>query len=255
LRFPASLRRFVASSLILLLAGCGAAGGGQAPAPKTQAQLEGGSAKLNAWLANQPLDVPAAVYHVEPPDELKIVAPQVKEIDGTEVTVRADGKISLNLVQEIDVNNKTPAEISEQIAQKLGAYYAANSIDVSVVVKKYKSKVFYVMGQVLEPGVKPYTGRDTIVKVLADAKLNDEAWPQKVVIVRPNEDVSVKQRVTVDLKEMYVNGNVNQNFLIEAGDLIYVPPSPVAEVGMTLKKVLFPIMPAANMAQMFMGGI
>jgi polysaccharide export outer membrane protein len=239
----------------VLLVGCGGGANQAAAPPKSPAQVEGGSAKLNAWLAAQPIDVPAAVYHVEPPDELKIVAPQVKEIDGQEITVRSDGRISLNLVGELDVNHLTTAEVSEQIAQKLSAYYAGNSIDVAVMVKKYKSKVFYVMGQVIEPGVKPYTGRDTIVKVLADAKLNDEAWPQKVVIVRPNEDLNVKQRVTVDLKEMYSNGKADQNFLIEAGDLIYVPPSPVAEAGMTFKKLLFPILPAANMAQLFMGGL
>ena len=46
-----------------------------------------------------------------------------------------------------------------------------------------------------------------------------------------------------------------EGILIEPGDLIYIPPSPLAEVGATFKKVLFPIIPATNMASLFMGGI
>src|SRR2546423_12823266 len=138
--------------ILFLFAGC-AGQPRQTAAPKSPQQTEGGSAKINAWLASQPIDVPAAVYHVEPPDKLKIVAPQIKEIDGTEVAIRSDGTISLNLIGEIQVNHLTPAEISEQLAQKLGKYYATSALEVSVVVKEYKSKVFYVMGQVLDPGV------------------------------------------------------------------------------------------------------
>jgi protein involved in polysaccharide export with SLBB domain len=232
---------------LLLLVGCAAKS-----APPA-GQSEGHSAQINAWLAAQPLDLPAAVYKVAPPDELKIVAPMVKEIDGQVVTIRPDGKISLNLTGEIQVNGLTPAEVSEQIGQRLSKYYKSDTIDVSVQVSKFKSRTYYVMGQVIAPGIKPYTGSDTILKVLAEAKLNENAWPQKIVIVRPNEDVNVRQRVTVDVKEMYESGKTSQDFLIEAGDVVYVPPSPVAEVGMTFKKVLFPLIPATNIGLMLAG--
>ena len=69
---PPSLRRFVASSLILFLSGCG---GTRAPSGPT----EGRSAQINTWLASQPVNVPAMVYRIEPPDKLRILAPRVKE--------------------------------------------------------------------------------------------------------------------------------------------------------------------------------
>src|SRR6185437_5037595 len=37
-------------------------------------------------------------YIVDPPDEITIKAPNIKEIDGSKQVVRADGKISLNLL-------------------------------------------------------------------------------------------------------------------------------------------------------------
>ena len=235
----------------ILLFGC--AGGGNTSAP-TAAQQEGKSAQINAWLASQSVDLPSTVYRVAPPDKIRFVAPRVKEIDGQAVVVRSDGKISLNLVDELSVSGLTPAEISELVVQKLSKFYKADSIDVSVQVVEFKSRVYYVMGQVLVPGIKPYTGSDTILKVLSDAKLNEKAWPQRVVIVRPNEDVNVKQRVTVNLKEMYEKGETRQNFLIEAGDVVYIPPSPLAEVAATFKKILFPIIPATNIGTMVLRG-
>ena len=233
----------------LALTGCG--GGGNAQPP--QGPQEGHSHPINNWLANQPIDAPAAVYRVASPDKLRIVAPAVKEIDGQTVTIRSDGNINLNMVGLLNVNNLTPAEISEQIVQRLAKYYKGTSIDVSVQVAEFKSRVYYVMGQVVLPGIKPYTGTDTIVKVIADAKLNELAWPQKVVIVRPNEDVTIKQRVTVDLKAMYEGGKTKQNYLIEPGDVVYVPLSPLAETEISFKKVLFPITPATNLGFMLRG--
>jgi polysaccharide biosynthesis/export protein len=248
IRLPPSLRRFVASSLILLfLPGCGSAR--QPSGPK-----EGRSAQINSWLASQPVSVPAMVYRIEPPDKLRILAPTVKEIDKQEVIVRPDGKINLNLIGELPVRGLTPAEVSDLIAQKLSKYYTAGTMDVAVQVAEFKSRVYYVFGQVMAPGIKPYTGTDTIVKVLADARLNEQAWPQRVVIVRPNEDPTVKQRVTVDLKEMQENGKTDQNFIVEPGDVIFVPPSPLADIAMTFKKVLFPIVPATNIGMMALRG-
>ena len=237
---------------IALLGGC-ASGGDQksTPTPKDE---QGANLKLNAWLQQQPLDVPTAVYRLASPDKIKVVAPGIKEIDGEQAVVRSDGKVGLNLIGEVDAGGKTPAEVSEAISEKLTKFYKADTIDVSVQVQEFKSQHFYVFGQVLEPCVKAYTGRDTVLRALADAKLNEKAWPQKVVIVRPNEAVSIHQRVTVDLKQMYENGTSKQNFLIEAGDVIFVPPSPLARIDDTFRKLITPIIPATQLGEIVRAG-
>jgi protein involved in polysaccharide export with SLBB domain len=245
----------LACAALLWLGGC-ASGGSSNQKAADPAKDEGGSAKLNVWLKQQEaLDVPAAVYRIAPPDKIKIVAPGIKEIDKEEAVVRPDGKVGLNLVGEIEVGGLTPAQVSEAISEKLTKYYKAETIDVSVQVTDFKSQHFYVFGQVEAPGVKAYTGRDTVLRALAEAKLNEKAWPQKVVIVRPNEDVSVHQRVTIDLKVMYENGSTKQNFLIEAGDVIFVPPSPLAQIDATFSKLITPIIPATQIGAIVRGGI
>jgi hypothetical protein len=53
---------------------------------------------------------------------------------------------------------------------------------------------------------------------------------------------------------MYESGNADQNYLLEEGDLVYVPPSPLAEFRMTFEKLLSPIVPMTDIAFMAMGG-
>jgi polysaccharide export outer membrane protein len=159
------------------------------------------------------------------------------------VTVRPDGKISLNLVGEVDAADRTPEQIAAEIRQRVRKFYDKERLDVSVQVAEFKSRVVYVFGQVDEPGTKPFTGRDTVLHVLAEARLNQEAWPEKIVVVRPNEDPNVKQRVTVDVKRMWETGELDQNFVLEEGDVVYVPPSPLAQVNRTFDRLLSPIRP------------
>ena len=222
--------------------------------PPTSLEAQGNKAPLNAWLGSREDDIPIAVYRIGPQDKLKIVAPKVKEIDGQEPIVRSDGKIVLGLTDEIMVNNLTPSEVGDLIVRKLAKFYSSSSIDVTVQVKDFKSKQFFVMGQVTLPGIKPYTGRDTIIKIIAEAKLLETAWPEKIVIIRPNEDASIKQRVTVDMKAMFDTGTTTQNFVIEPGDVVYVPLSPLAEVALNFKRVIYPIIPATNIASMVIRG-
>jgi len=212
------------------------------------------NADMNRWLHEVDVEIPPTTYRVQPPDAIRIVAPGIKEIDGTNARIRPDGKISLNLIEDLYVAGLSPSEIAEEISKRLTKFYNKESINVSVDITEFVSKKYYVFGQVFAPGVKPYTGRDTIVKVLADAGLNEDAWPQKVVLVRPHEDQNVRQKVTIDLKQMYESGKTDQNYLLEEGDLVYVPPSPLAEMRMTFEKLLAPIVPMTDVAFMAMGG-
>jgi protein involved in polysaccharide export with SLBB domain len=223
------------------------AGAAAAPAPvKTKKK----NAELNRWLADVDVVVPPTTYRVDPPDEILISAPAVKELDKTKTRVRSDGKISLNLLGEIYVAGMSPSEIAEELTQRLSKFYTKDSLYISVEVTDFQSKKYYVFGQVDRVGIKPYTGRDTVIKVIAEAALNDDAWPQKVVLIRPNDDPNVRQKITIDLKQMYKEGKADQNFLLEEGDLVYVPPSPLAEFRIQFTKLMTPIMPVADFALM-----
>lgn len=260
---------WVALALCSCAIGCGGSGGQAAggaapqqggdvatsqpspgPAPQQQAKSAKRNLELNKWLADVDVVVPPTTYRVEPPDVIKVVAPSIKELNDTTARVRTDGKIALNLIGEVYIAGLSPSEIADELVKRLSKFYNTEGLYLSVEVTEFLSKKFYVFGQVNRPGVKPYTGRDTVIKVLAESALNDDAWPQKVVLVRPSEDPGVRQKVTIDLKQMMTEGKTDQNFLVEEGDLVYVPPSPLAEFRITFTKLLSPITPVADFAIM-----
>jgi polysaccharide export outer membrane protein len=213
------------------------------------------NSSLNNWLATQAAAGAPVVYEVQPPDVIKVIAPQIKELDGQEVSVLPDGKVDFNLVGELHVAGRTPEQIAADLRRLASRYYSANNLDISVQITEFKSKMIYVFGQVEDPGPKPYTGRDTVLQVLADARLNTIAWPERIIIVRPHDDPTVKQKVTVDVRQMYETGQTSQNFMLENGDVVYVPPTPLAQFNITFNRLLFPVRPFANLASFATGGI
>jgi protein involved in polysaccharide export with SLBB domain len=193
-------------------------------------------------------DVSATEYRVAPPDKLMIRAPGIKELDSQTIQIRPDGKISVNLLNEIYVANKTPEELNKILTEAAGKYY--NSPDVKVEVAEYASKFYEVFGTaVYNGGRKPYTGRNTIISALAEAGFNEDAWPQQVSVSRPAKNGQPRATAIIDMKKMYMYGDVGQNYLLEEGDIIYIPNSPLAQWQKDTQKILGPLTGTVGAAQ------
>src|SRR6059036_413097 len=67
-----------------------------------------------------------------------------------DVPVRPDGKISLPLLQDLVAAGKTPAELGQEIQDRLKDYLSNPS--VTVIVREVNSIKVYVLGEVLRPG-------------------------------------------------------------------------------------------------------
>src|SRR3954469_26056188 len=100
--------------------------------------------QINQWLSRRDASAIPFEYRVQSPDVLLITAPRIKELNGEKVTVRADGKITLNLVGDVLVAGMTPAEIARKIRGLALKYYEKDAADVFVVIAEFKSKVVYV---------------------------------------------------------------------------------------------------------------
>jgi polysaccharide export outer membrane protein len=206
-------------------------------ARKSDANAEGPNGLFRPYTER---DVTATEYRVAPPDKLMIRAPGVKEMDNVVTTIRPDGKITLNLLRDVYVANKTPDEIGRQLTEAMSKFY--NNVQVTVEVAEYASKFYEVFGLAAQSGGrKPYTGRNTVVAALAGAGFNDRAWPQQVSISRPPKDGRPRGTVIVDMKHMYMTGDTRQNYLLEEGDIVYVPDSPLEAWADNTRKVLAPL--------------
>jgi len=194
---------------------------------------------LKAFLRADEHKVSASDYRIAVPDVLLISAPGIPEIDGDSQPVRTDGMISLRLLGEVRVVGLTPLELSAKLEEMLKRYY--HEPKVHVRVGGYNSKKFYVMGEVGAPGPHPYTGRDTLMEVLARAQPTSLAWKSQIKVIRPSADKSKKREIVIDVDKMVQSGDMRMNILLQEGDIVYVPPTPLAWVGLRLREILWPV--------------
>lgn len=198
-------------------------------------------ADLVAFLRAHENEISSGEYRVAPPDAIRIHAATAPEIDGVTQQIRSDGKIALRLVGEVQVAGMTPEETAGKLQEILARYYVDPQVMVEVV--DFRSKKFFVLGQVEAPKPYPYTGRDTLLSAIATAKPNFIAWLSKVKVVRPSPDMDGRHVVTVDVNKLIKEGNASENFLLQEGDIVYVPPTPLGWLGLRVREVLFPLSP------------
>ncbi len=206
----------------------------------------GGCAANNAdmlhFLREHEHEVSAIEYRVGIPDTIGISAPRVLEIDGEAQRIQPDGKINLRLLGEIKIAGMTAKETAAKLEVLLSRYYLDPKVSVRVL--KYASKKFYVYGQANARGPKPYTGRDTLVDAVLNAEVTFLSWTSRVSVIRPAHGERPVRTLQVNVDQMLKKGDWSRNILLEPDDIVYIPPTPLAWVGLRLQEILFPITPA-----------
>jgi polysaccharide export outer membrane protein len=192
-------------------------------------------------------DVGASRYRIEPPDVITISSPSAPELDGKTRTVGIDGKISLELLGDVKVSRLTPRETASKLEDLLSRYYVDPKVHVRVVGPR--SKKIYVLGEVGSQGPMPFTGRDTVLDVLSRARLTFLSWGSQVKVIRPSAAPGERRELVVDVDKIMKTGDTRANFLLQPGDIVYVPPTPLGWVGLRVREVLFPVSPVLSAYQ------
>lgn len=196
------------------------------------------------FLRENDYNTSAIEYRVGIPDRLAIHAPRVLEIDNEVQRIQPDGKINLKLLGNVKVVGMTAKEVAAKLQVLLSKYYVDPKVSVRVV--GYESKKFYVYGEGMRGGPRPYTGRDTLLDAVMPSVGNYKAWISKIKVIRPARGDTPVRTLEVDVKEMVRQGNWSQNILLEPNDVVYVPPTPLAWFGNKVREVLSGVQPAAD---------
>ncbi len=184
-------------------------------------------------------------YVIEPPDGLTIIAPSAPEIHNVGATVRPDGFITLHLLGDVFAAGKTPVQLAAEIEEKILKYY--QDVNVQVQVTGFNSKFYYMAGET-GAGPRPYTGRDTVFDAVMRGGLSRTAWPEKIVVLRPNEQGDLIRRMSINAKDMIEKGDMKYNAVLEEGDIIFIPINPLASVGVAVQNLLSPVSPIIQAA-------
>jgi polysaccharide biosynthesis/export protein len=172
--------------------------------------------------------VDPSTYRIGPEDTLAIAVWQNEDLTRT-VPVRPDGKISLPLVNDVQVAGLTPMEVRELLKERLAEY--APDAEISVIVAEVNSFKVSVMGKVQRPDRYLLKGPTTVLDVLALAGgFQDFANEEKVVVLRPEpffvqgrQAGQTFRRIYVNYKKVIAAGGETENFTLQPGDIVVVP--------------------------------
>ena len=203
---------------------------------------------IQAFLKPYQTDVTAEKYILQPPDEVEVHCTKVPELNMQRQQIRPDGRVGFETLGEFQATGKTPEELAAAIQQKASTLYAlVGDQPIEVRITAFKSKVFYVLGQVVQPGPKVYTGRDSVMSAISNAQPSPMAWLERIQVIRPSGDEKVKAKIfEVNFDRMAAHGELGKNVLLQEGDIIYVPPTILASIGKTVQEITTPITSTAT---------
>jgi polysaccharide export outer membrane protein len=164
------------------------------------------------------VSVPAG-YVIGPEDVLSIVVWRDKDMSA-DVVVRPDGKISLPLLNDINVSGLTPEQLRTELIQ--AASKLMNEPNATVVVKEIHSRKVFITGNVGKPGSYPLAGEMNVMQLIALAGgLQEYAHSKDIVVMRMENGKQVTHRF--NYKDVVKHKHVEQNILLKPGDTVVVP--------------------------------
>jgi protein involved in polysaccharide export with SLBB domain len=165
-------------------------------------------------------------YYLQPGDNLEIKFFYNPELNES-VIIRPDGKISLQLIDEIKTAGLTPAQLDDILTKKYSSQLKQSVL--TVILKSFGGQRIYVGGEVNSPQVLTVVGKVNALQAIFDAGgLRDDAKLSSVIIVSRGPDHQPFAR-KVNLKKA-LNGKIPEDeYLLKPFDMVYVPKTNLAK--------------------------
>lgn len=174
-------------------------------------------------------------YRIQPGDQMDIKFFYVPELNES-VTVRPDGRVSLQLAHDIPAAGLTPAELTQRLTKSYAR--ELNQPQITVILRSFAGQRVYVDGEVNKPSVVELSAEMTLLQSITVAGgLKDTASTNEVAVIRRGPE-GKPQVFTVDLTRARDGTNANQAMVLMPFDVIYVPKSTIANVNLWIDQYI-----------------
>src|SRR3954464_9583584 len=136
----------------------------------------------------------------------------------TKARVRSDGRISLPLLDEVQVTGKPPAQVARDIERELKEQNLVLVPRVSVLVEEIKPLVIAVLGSVARPGTYTLDQGGGVAEAIASAGgLTEFAHKDRIYVLRK----SPKQvRIRFRFDDLTSQAGLGSAFRLQIGDVV-----------------------------------
>ncbi len=173
-------------------------------------------------------------------DELQVTFLYWSEFDSQQ-QVRVDGKISLQIVGEVDVVGMTPGELRAKLIEMYKPHL--KDPEINVVASTLGTRRVFVGGEVLNPSVVLMGGSDlTVLEAIMQAGGPNKASAKlaEVVVVRRHEGRQYAKSINV--RDM-VEDPTSEPFFLAPFDVVFVPRTNIDKVGQWVDQYINAIVP------------
>ena len=161
-------------------------------------------------------------YVIGPADVLEVKVRNDSTLDST-VLVRPDGKITVNLLSDVQAAGLTTMQLAERISAALSKYYTSGTPTIFVFLLEVKSKFVYIQGRGIAKSLQvPLSGPLTIMKLIAiGGGMTEYAKLKEIKLFR--EENGVTTAIPFNYETFRSEKDLTQNIALRAGDIVDVP--------------------------------
>ena len=222
-----------ASAIVLLLGAVALSTGCAFKAPDGRA-----NASMSA------LGVDKRPYQIRVGDSLDVRFYKTPELNVEKVPVRSDGKISLDLVGDVQAAGLGPDELATDLVQDYSK--ELESPKIAVIVRSFGGQV-YVAGEVSKPSSLAFSEGLTALQAIEGAGgFADTASLENVVLIRRAVDHYEGYRLF--LKKALSGEDYEQDVALQPNDVVYVPKSRVANLNLLVSQYINKMIPQIPIA-------
>lgn len=192
------------------------------------------------------VDHAPAPYLIKVGDTLDIRFYKTPELN-LEVPVRSDGKISLELIGDIEAAGLQPEQLSGTLRER----YASELTDprVSVIVRKFGGGV-WIGGEVKTPSRVPYRNGMTALQAIHQAGgFLDTARTSHVVLIRL--EGNRYHGYLLPLDQVQTGKDLSVDVALQPSDIIHVPKTAIASVDLFVDQYVHKMLPVSPAIPVF----
>jgi polysaccharide biosynthesis/export protein len=163
-------------------------------------------------------------YLVGPGDSVQVFVWRNPEVSGS-FPIRPDGKMTMNLIEDMQASGKTPTQLARDIEKALAKYIQEPIVTVIMGggIGPFDQQI-RVVGEAAKPQALSFREKMSLIDLMISVGgLTDFAAGNKAYILRTID--GKQERLGVRLEDLLKGGDISANVDMRPGDVLVVPES------------------------------